>query len=134
MNTIKTVAQKVATKPAPQNGSDAKKLTPELLAPSILSEKRPEIKKGVPTLEEKLNVLEELNALAEKRDVVKEAIKNVSDFYISPAGNCNVKMTDSNGKTFSISHPAVIEDVLKQVTFKLEQELSKVESSFEKLY
>lgn len=140
MTTTKTVAEKATTKPAQKNGEQSKTTKPEAVKlPSIEPEKRQDVtkeppKKSAPTLEEKLDILEELNNLVQKRELVQEALKNVSSFYISPSGHCQVKMTDSNGKSFTISHPAVIEEVLNHVTFKLEEELDKVETQFERLY
>ena len=137
MNTSKTVAEKDATKTTQKNGEQTKKETPAAVKlPTIEPEKRENVtsKKAQPTLEEKLTILEELNNLVEKRDLVRDALKDVGNFYISPSGNCHVKMTDSNGKSFSISHPAVIEEVLTHVTFKLEEELDKVETQIEILF
>jgi len=136
MNTVKNVAEKIATKPAQSNGQETKPTNAAVKIPTIEPEKRESVttKKSLPTLEEKLNVLGELNSLVQKRDLVREALKDVSKFYISPSGNCQVKMTDSNGKSFTISHPAVIEEILSHVTFKLEEELDKVETQFEWLF
>ena len=135
MNTTKSVAEKSATKTAEQ----PKQNTAAVKLPTIEPEKRQDVttapaKKSAPTLEEKLDILEELNNLVQKRELIKEALKDVGNFYISPSGHCQVKMTDSNNKSFTISHPAVIEEVLNHVTFKLEEELDKVETQFERLY
>lgn len=103
-------------------------------APTIRPEKRQDVrpdlpKKSKPTIEEKIHKLEELNTLSQRRDLVKEALKNIGGFYIAPTNaNCNVKLTDSNGKSFNIAHPFVIEEMLTVVTFKLEEELDKIET------
>jgi hypothetical protein len=130
MVTTKNGAATLAPKTTQPNGNDSK--TPAVKLPTIQPEKRedvkPENKKFRPTIEEKILKLEELNQLSGKRDLLKEALKNVSNFYISPSGNVNVKMTDSNGKSFSIAHPFVIEEIQTIVLFKLEQELDKIET------
>ena len=88
-----------------------------------------EVRKALPTIEERIKKLDQLKLLAERRDLVKDALKNVGGFYIAPTNaNCNVKMTDSNGKSFNIAHPFVIEEILTVVTFKLEEELDKIET------
>lgn len=140
MVTTKNVAEKSATKPA-QNGTETKLSISKdaVKLPLIVPEKKEESKvpsptKALPNFDEKLKMLDELNSLVEKRSLVREALKNVSDFYIAPSGHCSVKMTDSNNKSFSISHPFVIEEILKQVTFKLEEELDRVETSFENIF
>lgn len=137
----KNVAEKTATK-TPTTGAEIKTALPNdsVKLPEIVPVKKEETKtaatpkKALPTFEEKLDMLEELNNLVDKRELVRTALKNIADFYISPSGNCSVKMTDSNNHSFSISHPFVIEEILKQVTFKLEEELDKVETMFENIF
>lgn len=137
----KNATEKVTTKPTDKTGEQPKITDPKNTAiiPEILPEKRPDVnpklpKKAQPTFAEKLGMLEELNNLVTKRELLNAALKDVADFYIAPAGNCSVRMTDSNNKSFSISHPFVIEEILKQVTFKLEEELDRVETSFEVIF
>ena len=126
----KNSAPTLAPKPAQATETETKVSNAKLpmIVPEKKEDSKPEVKKALATIEDKILKLEELNQLAEKRDLVKEALKNVCGFYISPSGNCNVKMTDSNGKSFSIAHPFVIEEILTVVTYKLEQELDKIET------
>jgi hypothetical protein len=131
MNAIKNVATKAATT---SNGIDVKTSTQPAavtlpkIEPQPKEEKKDTNKKGLPTIEEQLAKLEELNTLAEKRELVKEALKNVSDFYIAPNGNCSLKFSDSNNRNFNINHPFVIEEIITLVTFKLEAELDRLET------
>ena len=139
MVTTKNSAEKIAPK-TPTTGAEIKIAIPKesIKLPEIVPEKReeqkPPLKKSLPTFKEKLEMLDELNNLVDKRQLLNAALKDVADFYIAPAGNCSVRMTDSNNKSFSISHPFVIEEILKQVTYKLEEELDRVETSFERIF
>lgn len=128
----KTVAEKTATKPIQQNGEQLKKETSAVKLPTIEPEKRPdvklEIKKSLPTIEARLQKLEDLQKLVERRETLKDAIDNLGGFYIAPSGNCNLRLQDSTGKTFAIAHPSVIGEMVDMAKARLNSELSKIES------
>lgn len=84
-----------------------------------------------PAIEERIKKFERLQNLLERRDTIKEALDNVSSFYISPAGTCNLKFQDSNGKGFGIAHPSVIGEMVHLAKVKLEKELQEIEDSFD---
>ena len=131
MVTTKTGAATLAPKTNQANGNDSKVSAVKL--PSIQPEKRedakPEIKKALPTIEARLKKLQQINDLVERREVVTDAIDNLSGFYISPEGTgCNLRLTDSKGKTFAIAHPSVIGEMVSMAKEKLSAELNRIEN------
>ena len=131
MNTLKTVAEKPATKTAAETNGNASKLpiSKPVTAPGIVPEKRPDVKPALPTIEARLKKLQEINDLAERREVVTDAIQNLSGFYISPEGTgCNMRLQDSKGKTFAIAHPSVIGEMVAMAKEKLSAELNRIEN------
>lgn len=95
--------------------------------PVILPEKT-DVKKLLP-IEARLKKLDEINNLADRRQVVAEAIENLTGFYISPDGNgSNLRLTDSKGKTFAIAHPSVIGEMVSMAKQKLSAELTRIEN------
>lgn len=112
------------------NGNDTKTA---VKLPTIEPEKRedvkPESKKPLPTIEARLKKLQQINDLAERREVVTDAIDNLSGFYISPEGTgCNLRLQDSKGKTFAIAHPSVIGEMVAMAKEKLSAELARIEN------
>lgn len=133
MNTSKAVAEKPATKTAELNANAPKISIPKdpVVIPGIVAEKREDVttKKVVPSIEDRLKKLEEINELAERREVVTDAIQNLSGFYISPEGSgCNLRLQDSKGKTFAIAHPSVIGEMVAMAKEKLSAELARIEN------
>lgn len=92
---------------------------------------KPEEKKMLPPMEARLKKFQELEALLERRESIKEHLQNVAAFYISPTGNCHLKFTDSAGKTFGIAHPIVIGEMVHMAKEKLQQELDQIEKAFD---
>lgn len=132
MNTLKSAAPTLAAKPTQKNGELPKVTIPKdaLAIPGIVPEKRESTQtKPLPTIEARLKKLNEINELAERREVVKDAIQNLAGFYISPDGtNCNLRLQDSKGKTFAIAHPSVIGEIVSLATAKLTTELERIET------
>lgn len=127
MVTTKNVAEKVATKPTDKTGEQPKTLTQKNEIPEMLPEKRPVA--TLPPIEARLKKLEEITELAERREVVTEAIQNLAGFYIAPNGTgCNMRLQDSKGKTFAIAHPSVIGEMVSMAKQKLSAELSRIEN------
>jgi len=131
MVTTKNVAEKTAPKANQVNGTDAK-LSTAAQTPVIVPAKKEEPaapKKAFPTIEARLKKLEEINDLAERREVVTDAISNLAGFYISPEGTgCNLRLQDSKGKTFAIAHPSVIGEMVAMAKEKLSAELNRIEN------
>jgi hypothetical protein len=130
MVTTKNAAATIAAKPAQTTATETKVSAAKL--PMIVPEKQepqPETKKPLPAIEARLKKLQEINDLAERREVVTEAIQNLSGFYISPEGTgCNMRLQDSKGKTFAIAHPNVIGEMVAMAKEKLSTELSRIEN------
>lgn len=84
-----------------------------------------------PTIAEKMAKFYALEKLLERREKIAEAIDNLSDFYVSPAGDgCNVRLLDSKGKTFAVSHPIVIGEIVNLAKTKLVAELEAIDKDF----
>ena len=132
MNIVKNVAEKTAQKPTQLNGTETKTNVPKdaVTIPGIVAEKREEVTTTLPPIEARIKKLDELQNLAERRETVRQAIQNLEGFYISPeGGSCNLKLSDSKGKTFAIAHPSVIGEMVSLAKTKLSTELTKIENS-----
>lgn len=132
MNALKSVAEKVATKPAQTNGTETKTPTAKeaFTAPAILPEKKEDAENNLPPIEARIKRLDELQELAERRQTVAEAIHNLDEFYIAPDGRgCNLKLQDSKGRTYAIAHPSVIGEMVSLAKGKLSAELARIENS-----
>lgn len=125
----KSVAEKIATKPS-QNGNDSKLSAVKL--PVIIPEKKEEEKSVLPPIEVRLKKLQKIQQLADRRETLLAALENLNDFYVTPDGNgCNLRFSDSKGKTFGIAHPMVIGEMVSLAKGKLTVELTKVESEID---
>ncbi|NNV57353.1 hypothetical protein [Limnovirga soli] len=84
-----------------------------------------------PSIEDRMNKFHALGKLLERREKISDAVDSLSDFYISPSGDsCNVRLTDSKGKTFAISHPIVIGEIVAMAKAKLLAELATIDNDF----
>lgn len=87
--------------------------------------------KKLRSIEERLLKIDELNDLVDKRESIVEALKNVTSFYISPAGNAHLKFQDSKGITFGIAHPSVIGEMVAMAAAKLNAELTAIDKKID---
>ena len=84
-----------------------------------------------PTIEQRIAKFKQLETVLERRDQISDAIKQLDDFYIAPSGNsCNLKLTDSRNKTFAISHPSVIGEMIHLARTKFQAELTAIDTEF----
>jgi hypothetical protein len=82
----------------------------------------------MPTVEERLKKLEELQDLADRREVLVDALKDVKAFNYKST-NSTPRLSFSDGKNnFSISNAAVIGELVKVTVSKLESEIAAIES------
>lgn len=127
---IKNAVAPASAKPS-ANGADFKtaEAKPALTPPVIAAEKRESLLNNLPPITARLKKLEEITELAERREVITEAIQNLTGFYIAPDGSgCNLRLQDSKGKTFSIVHPSVVGEMVSMAKEKLSAELLRIES------
>lgn len=129
MVTTKNAAAPVAAKPTQTTATETKVSTakPPMIVPEK-KEQQPEVKKPVPTIEARLQKIEDLQKLVDRRETLMDAIENLGGFYIAPAGNCNLKLQDSTGKSFAIAHPLVIGEMVDMAKTRLNAELLKIEN------
>lgn len=84
-----------------------------------------------PPIEKRLEKFYQLEKVLERREKIAEAVEELSNFYIAPTGTgCNLKLQDSKGNTFAISHPAVIGEIVNMAKSKLETELNAINEEF----
>ena len=135
VTTTKNVAEKLATKSHQTNGNDLKISIPKssVNLPVIVPGKKEEtVKIALLPIEQRLKKLAKLQQLAERREILIDAIENLQGFYISPDGNgCNLRLQDSKAKTFAIAHPIIIGEMVSMAKSKLSAELEKIESQID---
>lgn len=127
---VKNAIPPASVKPS-ANGADSKtaEAKPALTPPVIVAEKRESVTNILPPIAARLKKLEEITELAERREVITEAIQNLAGFYIAPDGTgCNLRLQDSKGKSFSVAHPSVIGEMVSMAKDKLNAELVRIES------
>lgn len=127
---IKNAIAPASAKPS-ANGADSKtaEAKPALTPPVIAAEKRESVFNSLPPIAARLKKLEEITELAERREVITDAIQNLLCFYIAPDGTgCNLRLQDSKGKSFSIVHPSVVAEMVSMAKGKLSTELIRIES------
>jgi hypothetical protein len=93
------------------------------------SEEKPKVETPkMPTVEERLKKLEELQDLADRREVLVDALKDVKAFNYKST-NSTPRLSFSDGKNnFSISNAAVIGELVNVTVSKLESEIAAIES------
>jgi hypothetical protein len=82
----------------------------------------------MPTVEERLKKLEELQDLADRRETLVDALADVKAFNYKSA-NSTPRLSFSDGKNnFSISNAAVIGELVTATIGKLQSEIAAIES------
>ncbi len=120
-NAAANKASTIESKPA----ASENKQKPEL---SSLTVNAPEeAKKPFLTIAEKLQKLEEFNELVERREILMDSKEKLKVFYISETGSANLKLTDSKGNSFAISHPIIIGEMVHMATERLTKEVAEIE-------
>jgi hypothetical protein len=83
----------------------------------------------LPSLQERLKKLAELQNLVDRRDLLVEHLDNVAAFdYKSPNANGTIRFTDSKGISFQFSNSAVIADCVPMIKERLTKQIEEVES------
>ena len=136
------------TKTSKTNGlglrKDLKKVTPataEKVENKIKFEKKEEVKKtssiNIPvpaivpelTLEQKIEKVENLKLLIEKREILEDSRKKLNAFVIgSPQFGENIKLTDEHGNTFQTSNTEVLTKVITTIKDTLVEKIKEIET------
>ena len=134
------------TKTSKTNGlglrKDLKKVisaTPKAVEKKIGTEKKEEVKKTlsvetpapVPelTLEQKIEKVENLKLLIEKREILEDSRKKLNAFVIgSPQFGENIKLTDEHGNTFQTSNTEVLSKVIATIKDTLVEKIKEIET------
>ena len=134
------------TKTSKTNGlglrKDLKKVipaTPKAVEKKIGTEKKEEVKKTssietpapVPelSLEQKIEKVENLKILIEKREILEDSRKKLNAFVIgSPQFGENIKLTDEHGNTFQTSNTEVLSKVIATIKDTLVEKIKEIET------
>ena len=122
-----------------KNGSASTTAKPEPAKPK--AEVKPEVKKEekpvIPpkpelTLDQKIEKIENLKTLIEKREKLEESRKKLNAFVIgSNQFSENISLTDENGNTFKTSNSEVFAKVVKTINETLIEKISEIETQIE---
>ena len=100
---------------------------------SVLTSKKVEIAPTVPTvpelsLEQKIEKVENLKMLIEKREILEDSRKKLNAFVIgSPQFGENIKLTDEHGNTFQTSNTEVLTKVIATIKDTLIEKIKEIE-------
>ena len=139
------------TKTSKTNGlglrKDLKKVTPatvEKIENKIEFEKKEEVKKtssiNIPvpaivpelTLEQKIEKVENLKLLIEKREILEDSRKKLNAFVIgSPQFGESIKITDEHGNTFQTSNTEVLTKVIATIKDSLVEKIKEIETDIQ---
>jgi len=118
------------------------KKTSSVQTPKVESEVKKEIKKPIIetpiptpkpvielTLEQKIEKVENLKLLIEKREILEESRKKLNAFVIgSPNFGENIKLTDEEGNTFHTSNTEVFTKVVATIKETLIEKIKEIET------
>lgn len=118
----------------PTNGTTTKTVEPSKTEKAVSTTVKVQplpVKDENPSIEKRLEKFYQLEKVLERRDKIAEAVNELQDFYFAPTGTgCLLKLQDSKGNTFAISHPAVIGEMVGIAKAKLQKELEAIDQEF----
>ncbi len=111
------------------------KKTSSVQTPKIEATKKPIVETPVPTpppvelsLEQKIEKVENLKILIEKREILEESRKKLNAFVVgSPQFGENIKLTDENGNVFQTSNTEVFTKVIATIKDTLIEKIKEIE-------
>jgi hypothetical protein len=84
------------------------------------------------SLEQKIEKVENLKVLIEKREVLEESRKKLNSFVVgSPQFGENIKLTDENGNTFQTSNTEVFSKVVETIKSTLIEKIKEIETQIQ---
>jgi len=134
-STMKTVEKKTATEK-----KEEVKTTSSVSTAKIEEPKKPIVELPVPTpapvpvlsLEQKIEKVENLKLLIEKREILEESRKKLNAFVIgSPQFGENIKLTDEHGNTFQTSNTEVLTKVVATIKNTLIDKIKDIEKEIQ---
>ena len=136
----KKVNEKVSTKETKANSISIKAIekkvksdnekSSEQVKPVIEKKEFPEVKPIEPvlTLEQKIEKVENLKTLVDKREKLELSRKKLQSFIIGTNNfNENIVLTDENGNTFKTSNSEVFTKVVEAINSTLISKISEIE-------
>ena len=119
---------------------DLKNVTPihKVVEKKTETEKKEEVKKASSvetpkavtelTLEQKIEKVETLKMLIEKREILEDSRKKLNSFVIgSPQFGESIKLTDENGNNFQTSNTEVLTKVIATIKDTLIEKIAEIE-------
>ena len=134
-STMKTVEKKTATEK-----KEEVKTTSSVSTAKIEEPKKPIVEIPVSTpapvpelsLEQKIEKVENLKLLIEKREILEESRKKLNAFVIgSPQFGENIKLTDEHGNTFQTSNTEVLTKVVATIKNTLIDKIKDIEKEIQ---
>ena len=135
--TSKAVEKKAETETKEEVKKTSSVPTSKEVTPKIEEIKKPVIETPVPTpkpvpeltLEQKIEKVENLKLLIEKREILEESRKKLNAFVIgSPNFGENIKLTDEEGNTFHTSNTEVFTKVVATIKETLIDKIKEIET------
>jgi hypothetical protein len=107
-------------KPASSNAKPALQIEPEKLEPKTLS------------IEEKLQKLEDLNDLVEKRNRLKASLSKMNSFNLKREDHSTyISLQDNSGNRFQTSNTKAVESFIELTRDAIQRELDMVENKIQ---
>ena len=131
----KAIEKKTSTEKKEEVGK-----TSSALNAKIEELKKPIVKTPVPsptpvpelTLEQKIEKVENLKLLIEKREILEDSRKKLNAFVIgSPQFGENIKLTDEHGNTFQTSNTEVLTKVITTIKDTLIDKIKDIEKEIQ---
>ena len=135
--TSKAVEKKAETETKEEVKKTSSVATLKEATPKIKEIKKPIIETPIPTpkpvieltLEQKIEKVENLKLLIEKREILEESRKKLNAFVIgSPNFGENIKLTDEEGNTFQTSNTEVFTKVVATIKETLIEKIKEIET------
>jgi hypothetical protein len=97
---------------------------PIVETPKVIPAPLPEL-----SLEQKIEKVENLKILIEKREILEDSRKKLNSFVVgSPQFGENIKLTDENGNTFQTSNTEVLTKIITSIKDTLIEKIAEIET------
>ena len=116
-------SEKPQTKENTPKSNVIDKITSREVNTEVKKEVKPEL-----TLEQRIEKVENLKILIEKREILEESRKKLNAFVVgSPQFGENIKLTDENGNNFQTSNTEVFTKVIDTIKTTLVEKIKEIE-------
>jgi len=120
-------SEKPQTKENTPKSNVIDKITSREVNTEVKKEVKPEL-----TLEQRIEKVENLKILIEKREILEESRKKLNAFVVgSPQFGENIKLTDENGNNFQTSNTEVFTKVIDTIKTTLVEKIKEIEQEIQ---